>query len=277
MAFEIAKLKDLLKDYPKEEVGIYVSYCHNMLTETDRNGKQKNIWFSHIETVKLAEYFRAVKRDKLDFDGKHITIISTGVSYDYIAYKNKMYLSYPESIIDVSLVNENDKFNFSKDSGKVNYNHVITNPFDNENIIGAYCVIKNKRGEFLTILSKSEIDKHRKVAKTDYIWKNWFREMALKTVIKKACKTHFSDIYQNIETIDNENYDLEKLPTEKIQKLSGVEFARLSESDNMDELGETLEAYENGKLTMYPNQVKELTGRYDMLMNREMNNGKDLF
>jgi recombinational DNA repair protein RecT len=33
--------------------------------------------------------------------------------------------------------------------------------------------------------------------------------MALKTIIKKACKQHFSDIYQNIETIDNDNYDLD--------------------------------------------------------------------
>ena len=33
--------------------------------------------------------------------------------------------------------------------------------------------------------------------------------MCLKTLIKKACSKHFNDIYQNIETLDNENYDLE--------------------------------------------------------------------
>jgi hypothetical protein len=39
----------------------------------------------------------------------------------------------------------------------------------------------------------------------------WFTEMCLKTVIKKACKLHFGDIYTWIEEIDNENYDLDKL------------------------------------------------------------------
>jgi hypothetical protein len=33
--------------------------------------------------------------------------------------------------------------------------------------------------------------------------------MIYKTVAKKSIKFHFNDIYQNIEEIDNENYDLE--------------------------------------------------------------------
>jgi recombinational DNA repair protein RecT len=70
-------------------------------------------------------------------------------------------------------------------------------------------VIKNKRGEFLTILGKEELEKHRKTAKTDFIWKQWFREMCLKTIMKKACKLHFGDIFTAIEEQDNENYDLE--------------------------------------------------------------------
>jgi len=123
-----------------------------------------------------------------------------------------MYLAYPESLIDVALVYKDDTFNFQKQSGKVIYTHNINNPFNQEqaNIVGGYCVIKNKRGEFITILSMKNIEKHRKVAKTDYIWASWFHEMCLKTIIKKACKQHFADIFQNIETLDNEGYDLEK-------------------------------------------------------------------
>jgi hypothetical protein len=131
-------------------------------------------------------------------------------AYDSIS-KNKMLLAYPESKVDVSLVYEGDEFDVSKESGSVVYHHNIKNPLsqDGSNIIGGYCVIQNKRGDFLTLLSKEDIEKHRKVAKTDYIWREWFKEMALKTVIKKAVKQHFADIYENIEQIDNENYNLE--------------------------------------------------------------------
>ena len=68
----------------------------------------------------------------------------------------------------MQLVYTDDKFSFEKHSGKVVYQHEINNPFDekkDENVIGGYCVIKNKRGEFLTLLSKNEIEKHRKVFK----------------------------------------------------------------------------------------------------------------
>ena len=147
-----------------------------------------------------------------------------------------MYNVYPESVIDCQLVREGDEFDFSKESGKVIYTHKISNPFEKKEIIGAYCIIKNKRGEFITILTKDDIDKHRKVAKTDYIWRQWFDEMALKTVVKKACKLHFADVYQNIEEVDNENYDLEKLVITP-KKLNAEQFKQV--------LGNTNEWIEN--------------------------------
>lgn len=206
------KLKKLLEGFDEYQVDRYCNYCR-VLSNESKNGQLKNPWMQKRSEIVLATFFKAVSKDGLEFDGKHITIQSTGVSYDYQAYKNKMFLQYPESVVDVQLVYTDDKFSFEKHSGKVVYQHEINNPFDekkDENVIGGYCVIKNKRGEFLTLLSKGEIEKHRKVAKTDYIWNSWFIEMCMKTVIKKACKQHFNDIFQNIETLDNENYDLEK-------------------------------------------------------------------
>ena len=164
--------------------------------------------------------FLSVAKDGLTIDGKHVTINNNGVSYDYIAYKNKMLQIYPETLFDVQLVRDGDKFNFSKSSGEIQYSHDMNNPFDDTEVIGAYCIIKNKRGQFLTTLSRKEIDKHRKVAKTDYVWKNWFDEMSLKTVIKKACKTHFEDIYSNMEELDNTQYELENVNKEAQEKES---------------------------------------------------------
>lgn len=189
----------------------FASYVIKLETETDKEGRLKNPWMKGRKEEEMVALFNRVAEDGLVFDGKHITLQSTGISYDYVAYKNKMLLAYPESKIDVSLVYQGDDFSVAKESGSVVYSHNIKNPFDRKeaDIIGGYCVIQNRRGEFLTIMSKEDIEKHRKTAKTDYIWRQWFIEMALKTVIKKAVKQHFSDVFEKIEDTDNENYSLE--------------------------------------------------------------------
>lgn len=201
----------LSKGYKQSDIERFVSYLIKMDTEK-KDGGQKNAFMNYISNDKFVELYSKVAAEGLVFDGVHITISSNGISYDYVAYKNKMLIAYPESIIDVQLVYNGDVFSFSKESGSVHYSHIVSNPFGNkdQNIIGAYCVIKNKRGEFLTTLSAEEIEKHRKVAKTDFIWKAWFAEMCLKTIIKKGVRVHFNDVYQNIEIEDNENYDLSK-------------------------------------------------------------------
>jgi len=189
----------------------FASYVIKLETETDKEGRLKNQWMKGRKEEEMVALFNRVAEDGLVFDGKHITLQSTGISYDYVAYKNKMLLAYPESKVDVSLVYQGDDFSVAKESGSVVYSHNIKNPFDRKeaDIIGGYCVIQNRRGEFLTIMSKEDIEKHRKTAKTDYIWRQWFIEMALKTVIKKAVKQHFSDVFEKIEDTDNENYSLE--------------------------------------------------------------------
>lgn len=209
---EKSKISELLKDYQKESVEMYVSYLYTLSTEKNRTtGQLQNPWMQYKNDQELANLFMRVAKDGLIFDGKHITLQSTGISYDYIAYKNKMLLAYPESKVDMGIVYSGDDFSVSKESGSVIYHHNIASPFNQKEagIVGAYCVIINKRGEFITLLSKEDIEKHRKVAKTDYIWKQWPIEMTLKTVIKKACKQHFADIYESIEEKDNENYDLD--------------------------------------------------------------------
>src|SRR5690606_4123369 len=42
---------------------------------------------------------------------------------------------------------------------------------------------------------------------TTSIWDAWLSEMVKKSVVKRACKTHFKDLVADIEEIDNENYD----------------------------------------------------------------------
>ncbi len=191
---------------------IFESYIDKLKTEKDKNGKLKNYWATVKEEKFWADCWKAVEQSGLKFDGKHITITQNGLTFDYVAYKNKMLLVYPKSKIDVELVYKGDEFSFKKENGVIEYSHTVANPFSHkdEDIIGGYCVIKNKRGEFLTTLSKDEITKAKLVAKTDTIWKAWYSEMCKKTVIKKAIKFHFDDIYTEMEEEDNKNYDLDK-------------------------------------------------------------------
>lgn len=209
------KIRQGLSEFEQYHVERYIKYCLKMLTETKgyNSTELKNPWMEHRDDYQLIDFFINVARDGVFIDGEDITLISTGVSYSYQAYKKLMLMAYPETVIDVQLVYKDDKFSFRKESGRVFYKHEINNPFDekkDENVIGGYCIIKNNRGEFFTALSAAEIANHRKVAKTDSIWRSWFQEMCLKTVIKKGCKRHFKDAFSNVETIDNENYDLEK-------------------------------------------------------------------
>jgi len=218
-------VKEQLKEYDKIEVATFISYIQKLKTEKDKKGNLKNKWMKYKKDDQLVELFKKVKAEGLAIDGKHVTIQSTGVSFDYVAYKNKMLQIYPDTVFDIELVYEDDTFTFSKDSGKVVYKHMINNPFEQKEsgIIGGYCVIKNKRGESLTLLSLSDINKHRKVAKTDYIWKSWFKEMCLKTVSKKACNKHCKDVFQSIDDIDNDNYDVEKPVGITVEQKSDIE------------------------------------------------------
>ena len=206
---------ELLKDYKKEDAEKFANYCIRLLLEPDKRNWWKKNWFMQTKTDEdMAQLFRRVHSEWLVFDWVHITLQSTGISYDYIAYKNKMLIAYPDTIIDINLVYKDDEVSFSKESWKVIYKHNLKNPFGNkvQDIAWGYCVIKNKRWEFLTILTKDEFEKHKTKAKTSYIWNEWYAEMCMKTLVKKAVKIHYNDIYANMEEEDNKQYDLSQKP-----------------------------------------------------------------
>lgn len=205
-----------------EQTEIFKKYINDLQSKKKLDKKTNtlvfaNPWASQKTKDWYDDCWNKIVASGLVFDGKHITLTERGVSYDYVAYKNKMLLAYPESQIDVELVYKGDTFAFEKTNGIVDYKHIFANPFTHkdDDIIGGYCVIKNKRGDFLTTLSLEEIQKAKSVALTQAIWVQWFAEMAKKTVIKKAIKFHFDDIYCQIEEEDNKNYDLDKAPENK--------------------------------------------------------------
>ena len=199
------ELKEALSNHENQiQVDRYINYCKVCEANT------KNHWMPKLSASKLSEMYNQVSNEGLVFDGIHITIQSRGITYDYVAYKNKMLIAYPETTIDMQMVYSDDTFSFSKLNGCITYQHDFGNPFQQteDDIVGGYCIIKNKRGEFITTLSKADFDKHKKIAKTQFIWNGWYKEMCFKTLIRKSVKVHFDDVYEGINKTDNVNYDL---------------------------------------------------------------------
>lgn len=213
---DIAKIKSDLSAYGSPaQLSIFGNYLSRLLTETKSKSDNtpKNPWMRYAKNEDLVNVFIKVKEDGLVIDGDSITLQFKGSikpRYDYHAYKNRLMIAYPETILDVSIVYEGDKYSFSKESGKVTYKHEIADPFSiDREAIGAYCVIKNSRGEFIETLNIPEITKMKNAAKTKNVWDQWYGQMIKKSVLKRACKFHFKDKFKSIEEIDNEDYDLE--------------------------------------------------------------------
>lgn len=232
-----------LKDYPEQAVEEYATYCIRLLLEKDKEGKPRNEFIQKKTALHLIKLFKKVAKDGLFIDGDTITINKNGISYDYKAYKNMLMIKYPESIIDYQLVYKDDKFSFTKQNGEVKYSHEFTNPFEqkDDDVIGGYCIVKNKRGQFITTMGKQDIEKCRKVAKTDKIWQSWYKQMCLKTVIKSACSLHFYDIYQNILQIDNEtendidnSLDLEIIDKKQVDDINTLAELRTFYNQNKE-------------------------------------------
>jgi hypothetical protein len=219
------KLSQLLKEYDPVRVKVFENYLRSLEAAKDKSGKLVNPWFKYFGEQTAADLFKKVALDEgLFIDGENITLQFKGkvmVSYNYQAYKNKLLSVYPETLFDLQNVFSGDLFSFQKEDGRVKYNHKFGDPFKTDRkLLGAYCIIKNKRGEFIETINAEDIAKMRAVAKTQKIWEAWFNEMVLKSVIKRACKRHFKDVVTNIDALDNENVDLEKANLDwDVQKL----------------------------------------------------------
>ncbi len=198
-------MRNLLKNYKKKDVDVFIAYLNTLRKD------EKQRWIKTVSTSQLADAFKKVAATGLSIDGETVVLTwrkAIVISYDYHAYQNKILLAYPETLFDFGLVYKNDGFKMWKESGKVFYTHKTANPFaPSADIIGAYGVIKNTKGEFIETLNMSDIEKMQKASKMGFIWKTWFDRMVLKSVIKRICSVHFKDIVKDIDSIDNEQND----------------------------------------------------------------------
>lgn len=206
------ELINLLKAYDQEYVAVYESYVYKLKTDVTKDGVLVNWWAKNISDKEYSDIYRKVFiKTGMSIDGESITIVYRKkmiATFDYHAYKNKVTITYPESIFDFGVVYNTDKFEFRKENGKVYYTHKLNDPFaTTKAIVGAYGIIKNNKGEFIELLNMKDIQKMKNTSKMKDIWDTWFDRMVLKSVIKRICSTHFHDIVKDMDVMDNNTND----------------------------------------------------------------------
>jgi len=200
------KLKELLKHCKKDFINVVMEIASKQ--NSKREFVNRWIWTKNIA------YFEKILSDlkKLDIqlDGKHATLTQRGLTFDYIVYKNRLLKNYPNAIIDLDLVFNNDKYSIEKKNGKVIYNHTIAKPFEKslDTLQGGYCIVRIAgRGEFQTTMGVEELNKHKNLSKMQYLYNDWWQELYKKTLLRKNLKFHFEDEFTDIQEMDDEAMD----------------------------------------------------------------------
>jgi hypothetical protein len=244
MAETIEKpLKKLLEEQkiPDADIVKIVSYI-NSARRTEYTKKEEGKKpVTNNSNEQIAGLARKYKNLGLLVDGINVVITGRNMAMvTFNGYKNKVLQTYPETLFDIQLVRNGDTFSVAKESGSVIYSHNIGNPFGNEEIIGAYVVLKNKRGEFLETLNRDVYEKMKKASKQSYLWGEWESEFWLKSVIKRACKRHFYDVVADIDKNDNEDYgaitDDRPAPAVENTEHTKQVIAAIEQAENLDEL-----------------------------------------
>ena len=244
----------------QKDVARYEHYLKALMKNTKRN------WFlEKTSDEELVAYFRKVEGHRLSsLWGDNITLNNNGISFDYIAYRLKMLIAYPETVINKGVVYEGDTFSYSTKDGKVTYEHIIKDPFNKntDKVLGAWVVIKNSRGEFITVLNKEQLDDLRQKAKTDVVWKEFPEAMVEKSVIKKACKGFFGDLFSDMDKEDSSQYELENplgLPLkvkQEMDELKTIDGLRKYYMDNKDSFEFNVQAHFNKYVNIRKEQIK---------------------
>lgn len=213
MTQDLAAVRDRLveKNVPTDVINRSLSYIDNALRDEAKKAPDKA---KPVTANNEDQFYSLIYKwfnMGLALDGTNVVITGNNMAMvTFNGYKNKVLATYPETQFDIQLVRENDTFSFSKNSGKVSYSHELSDPFNQNSskIVGAYCVIKNNRGEYLETLGSEDFTKMKNASKQKYLWGEWESEFWLKSVIKRACKRHFFDVVEEIDKNDNEDYGI---------------------------------------------------------------------
>lgn len=149
-------------------------------------------------------------------NGKYDLTFQEG--YEGLKYKAIKYSLFPIVDIEADLLYANDKFKMIKDCyNGAAYELEISDPFDRGEIKGGYAYIRfeDSRQNKLIVLTKADIDEVKEKAPSKKFWNDWYKEMALKTIVRRASKTvqldpkKFDDYYFLMEKFNGDAAEME--------------------------------------------------------------------
>lgn len=206
---DLKNVKKLLLDSGKNKTKVEKAMAY--LSTNQQVGRHSDI---ELYTL-VAKYLNA----GTNLDGTNVVLTGQNMGLiTFHGYMNKVKSLHPEVFFDVQLVRGKDEFKFAKESGSIVYTHNIDNPFGDDEIKGAYCVVKLNNGsgdESLELLNSRDFNEMKKKSRQSKIWDEWPTEFWRKSVIKRACKVYFAEEIRELEEIDNADYGLTELENEK--------------------------------------------------------------
>lgn len=166
--------------------------------------------------------------------------------------------------IYVEVIYKGDDFKIKNENGRkvfVSHDTDWTNQ-DNE-IVGAYCIIEKSDGEkILTVMTKKEIDKAWSKAKTKNVQNDFPQEMAKRTVINRAAKQFFNtsddnDLFvdavnrttENEYDNDRQVKDITPQETNSLDDLIGHQNEKTDAPSNLKDVTEDLHSEQEKTLT----------------------------
>lgn len=128
-------------------------------------------------------------------DGREAALVKYGNVAQYMPMVygliKRMKNSGEISTVNAHIVYENDEFDFEIVDGVESFKHKPKLFGERGNIILAYAVVSLRDGgKHIEVMTKADIDKVRASSKSKDgpAWKNWYDEMAKKSVIHRAAK-----------------------------------------------------------------------------------------
>lgn len=147
----------------------------------------------------VVPYFNKARKERV------AVLMPSYMGFEYVIRKH-----YPDFESRTEFVFPDDHFKVMRAGGDETYEHVPANPFNSDyskaNGLFYYFTYTDGSGEKRSqvhVLPMSEIVKSKEAAESSKFWGKWFRQMAVKTIVRSACGLRFKTLVHDLIAADN--------------------------------------------------------------------------
>jgi len=205
-------------------------YIYGVLSTIKESVGGKNDLSTCNEDSIFATMIEAANRGVFIDGRQHAHLIKYGnkctFQMGWRGYLAKIKEYYPDADFIVEPVYSGDEVKIWNENGMQQYTHKKSGAFRSgeKDFIGIlFAVTYTDNGRVIQKVAdipKERIDRAKRAAKQDFIWKSDYVEKAKAAAIKNACKQLFASIQglQDIVDYDNQNYDPNNQPATPVRK-----------------------------------------------------------